>query len=286
MRVDNTILEKVIRRAPFALQAFDIVTGAVINRGLRLTARPFEKRWPVYKADRAPVSGNLGFYNLPGLREYQHGEAPIESFCPEGADPNYIILIEDEQNRFLPVTNALCLPYGVTNDQGERVPAVYQTTLFSSPTRLLPIHSYGLIRGEIWDRSNNRPAAWAKVEGLIDSNPNSVQDSFAITDARGMFSLFIGYPKVSAEAAGSLNEKTWAVKLSVKYDPEALQWHKNAPQGAPPDIKSIWGQETTALIEPGELVMLLELTYGEPAIFRTAPIGGANMDGRAWINPA
>lgn len=277
----HTVLEQVIRRVPFALLASDITTGTLVNAGLRLTARPYSRGFPVIEAQRAPVSGNLGFYSLPNLRTYEHGEAALEDFCPDSANPNYLLLIEDAQGRYLPQVIALCLPYGVKNSSGVWEAKAFETMLFSSPARPTAGPSYGLIRGELWDSTNQRPAAWALISAQTSDRASG---GIALSDARGMFALFIAYPKPGT-ANTPLNQQSWTLDISVRYQPSARVHHASAPPGAPPDQRSILAQAAATFTEGGAATTALDLSYGAAAILKTQPAAEPE-DGRAWITPA
>lgn len=277
----HTVLERVIRRAPFALLAYDITTGASVTAGLRLTARPYDRGHPVIDAQRAPLSGNLGFYSLPNLRHYEHGQAVIEDFCPDNAPPNYLLLLEDAQGRYLPQVFSLCLPYGVKNVSGEWEARAFETLLFSGPARPTAGPSYGLIRGELWDSVNQRPAAWAFISART---PDGAAEGHTLSDARGMFALFITYPR-PVTVNTPLNRQSWTIEVSVRYQPSVLVHHASAPQGAPPDQRSILSQTGATFTRDGAAIAPLKLQYGTAAVLKTQPAAEPET-GRAWITPA
>lgn len=276
----HTVLERVVRRSPFALLAFDITTGALVNAGLRLTARPYHKGYPVIEAQRSPISGNLGFYSLPNLRPYEHGEAALEDFCPDNADPNYLLMIEDAQGHYLPQIIALRLPYGVKNNSGVWEAKAFETLLFSNPARPKPGPSYGLVSGELWDSTNKRPAAWA----FVTARDPAGAEAHTLSDARGMFALFIAYPKPDTVNT-PLNRQVWPLDIGANFQPTALVQHANAPPGAPPDQRSILAQAAASFAKDGAAKQSLDLKYGEAAVLKTQP-AAEPADGRAWIVPA
>lgn len=275
----HVVLERIVRRAPLAVSAFDMATGSRISDGLRLTARPYLRGTPVYEAQRAPMSGNLGFYSLPELRAYEHGRVSLEDICPDNAPPNYLVVIEDTKSRYLPHLWAMCLPYGERNAAGEFQPRLFEPSLFSSATRGSLGSSFGVVRGELWDATAQRPASWAFVRAVTAG-----AEAYALSDQRGVFVLYIAFPKPMAQGT-PLNAQNWSLAIHVRYQPSALNFHASAPRDAPPDQVSILQQQAASFAETGLQQHNVTLNYLDGAVLATRPAAEED-DGRAWVIPA
>ncbi|MFL5626851.1 MAG: hypothetical protein ACJ788_14805 [Ktedonobacteraceae bacterium] len=265
-------LETVIRRAPLGLRFLDLVRGVTVNDGLVVMAWALGTRAgarPAPTALRSPLSGVYGFRSLPGLRRFEMAERPASDWCgspPQGSPPeptaveltdldtlrglylateesppraNFIISVEDRMERFLPQTLLMCLPK-------ERL---IEVPLLSSPARLAPA-GLGVVRGEVIRQQDAQPAAWALVTVSPD---NGVTDYVAITDARGMFTLFVPYanPLPSLQGSpphgsGTLDQLTWPLTIRVFYQPSRQRF---VPGLDPPDMLSILEQAVAEIYD-------------------------------------
>lgn len=255
-------LETVTRRAPLGLRFLDLTRGVSVTDGLVVTAWATGTTEPKLIALRSPLSGVYGFRTLPGLRRFEVVERPASDWCgspPEASPPepiaeeltdldilrgmylateesppraNFIVFVEDRMERFLPQALILCLPK-------ERL---IEVPLFSSPARLAPA-GLGVVRGEVIRQQDAQPAAWALVTASPD---NGVTDYVAITDARGMFTIFVPYasPLPSLQGSpphgsGTIDQLTWPLTIRVFYQPSKQHF---VPNLAPPDMLSILQQ--------------------------------------------
>jgi hypothetical protein len=145
------------------------------------------------------------------------GDQEAAAFCsspPEGGVPNFVVSVEDEQERFLPQTLLLCLPKE----------KLLEVPLFSAPARA-GWPGMGVVRGEVWDNSGDRPAGWAFV--AASSGPGSTYT--AVADERGMFVLFLPYAGSLPALVGSpphgeagVDQVSWPLTLEVFYQPGKL----------------------------------------------------------------
>jgi hypothetical protein len=255
-------LETVTLRAPLGLRFLDLVRGVSVNDGLVVTAWAAGTTEPKLTALRSPLSGVYGFRNLTGLRAFEMDEQPASDWCgspPEGSPPeptaeeltdldtlrglyiaaeesppraNFIVSVEDRMERFLPQTLMMCLPK-------ERL---IEVPLLSSPARLAPA-GLGVVRGEVIRQQDGQPAAWALVSASPD---NGVTDYVAITDERGMFTVFVPYasPLPSLQGSpphgsGTIDQLTWPLTIRVFYQPSRQRF---VPNLAPPDMQSLLEQ--------------------------------------------
>lgn len=256
-------LETVTRRAPLGLRFLDLVRGVTVNDGLMVRAWPAGTTEPKLIALRSPLSGAYGFRTLPGLRRFEMAERPASDWCgspPVGSPPvglptaeeltnlttlrdlliadesppraNFIVSVEDRWERFLPQTIEICLPK-------ERL---IEVPLFSSPARLAPA-GLGVVRGQVVMRQDASPAAWALITASPDNNTTNY---VAITDARGMFAVFVPYasalpPLVGSppHGSGTIDQLTWQLTIRVFYQPSKQRF---VPDLASPDILSILEQ--------------------------------------------
>jgi len=213
MNVDNfTPLEAVVKHAPLGLRFTDLAYGVNVTDGLNVTARPFDKPLPVLRAAHSPVSGVYGFYSLPGFRRYEDDELPVENWCVAGSPPNWIISVEDRLGRFLPQVMPMCLPKQ----------NLFAVPLYSSPARTA-MAGYATVRGELWDKAVNKAASWAVVKAFQPDLPIDKRIEYAgVADGRGMFVLFLPYPKPVGGIA--LNQQAWPLDFEVFYEPKVYRW--------------------------------------------------------------
>jgi len=277
-------LETVNRHTPLGMRFLDLVRGVSVNDGLAVTARHVGTDGPKQVAARSPFSGIYGFRTLPGLRRFEIGERPATDWCvslpvasqptvklsherklslhdwcaslPDAVEPtageltgiemlcslleafedqqqstNFIISLEDQMGRFLPQVMLMCLP-------GERL---VEIPLFSSPSRLAPA-GLGAVRGELALRATSplAPAKWALITATLDTHTY-----VGMSDARGMFTLFVPYastlPPLATAATNTtpIDQLTWQLDIQVFYQPAKQQF---VSAFEPPDMLSIIDQ--------------------------------------------
>lgn len=261
-------LETVSRRAPLGLRFIDMARGLLVGAGLAVSAWPLGAPGLARQAASSPVSGAYGFRALPGLRRYAEEGAPASEWCapppplpPDaedlqdigdlralvrtsaGATPNFALLADDPAGRFLPAALLMCLPR-------ERL---VEVPLFSGPARPAPPGA-GVVRGELWDQLNDRPAAWAVVAASTGGSTSYL----GVADARGMVRLFVPYaaalPPLAGDGQGSgpLDQLSWPLTVQVFYQPlqqRPVPGVSIAP--APPDLRSILEQAAARIFNGG-----------------------------------
>lgn len=261
-------LEKVIKRAPLGLRFKDIVRDINVTDGLMVQALPRNAAQPLIPALRSPVSGIYGFRSLPGLRDYEWGLRPASDWCTNGGTPeeaNFVIVIEDQQGRFLPQVLLTCLP----REQLVEVP------LYSSPARVVP-GGYAVIRGEVWNNSANAPARWAVVTAMPGGYAT-------VTDAKGLFALFIPYPPLAESPifdSVPVPELHWPLTFQVLYEPDA---QVEVLEDYPPNTASIIAQAAATVFDTlttSGASLSRNMQYGQELIVQTAG------QSRLLVNPA
>jgi hypothetical protein len=225
-------LERIIRRGVLGLRFIDAATGAHVTDGLNVLAWQIGTSYPLFAATRAPSSGVYGYRSLPGLEKYVRGERELTDYCADAnAPPTYFLVIEDGARRFLPQLQRLCLPKA----------ALFEVPLFSNPARNLGA-ALGTLRGQVMLKQpgDPTPAAWAVVTAQFNSGP--IYET--VSDERGLFALFVPYPKPATPP------NQWAVTVRVRSNVPSL----TPPTGIPlaafaklPDMKTIVGQPANQL---------------------------------------
>jgi hypothetical protein len=257
MNVDNfTLLEAVVKHAPLGLRFIDLAYGVNVTDGLNVTARPFDKPLPVLRAAHSPVSGVYGFYSMPGFRRYEDDELPVENWCVAGSPPNWIISVDDTLGRFLPQVMPMCLPKK----------NLFEVPLYSNPARTA-MAGYATVRGELWDKAANKPASWAVV-----SAKNALDTEYrysTVADGRGMFVLFLPYPKPISGIA--LNRQAWSLDFQIHYEPKVHRW---SGQNAPEPAEGETVEEAKVRIPPDSNVLLRQVAG---SIYDIAAGAGATL---------
>jgi hypothetical protein len=169
--------------------------------------------------------------------------------------------------------------------------------LFSAPTRgTAP--GISVVRADIWDRDNDRAAAFAAVQLSIHSQ-SGAETWTGIADDQGrvqlqfpsplLQSLSLGSPPGSSQGAPS--SVTWPISVKVLYEPSQLRFplaglpDEPWPWNVTPSLKSILDAQSPASIwqnESGPPVgeWTGEITYGRPLVLRTStndPTAGSSF---------
>jgi hypothetical protein len=277
-------LESVRRRAPLGLRFLDLARGVSVNDGLVVTARPLGASGPRQQAFRSPVSGIYGFSTLPPLGPSTADEQPAGRTdtaqtagedltstqqlhdwlrADEGpaAQANYCISVRDQRERFLPLALLMSLP----REQLVEVP------LFSAPARPSPVGAAS-VRGEValHGFSPLQPASWSLVIATLNG-----KKYVGVTDARGMFTLFV--PSISAlpPLSGSpprgnegIDQLTWPLTIEVLY-----QAKQSTSPLEPPDILSILEQSNARIYDRADTSPVSSITrsmrFGEDLEVKT-----------------
>lgn len=257
--MEVTRLETIVRRAPLGLQFLDLARGVPVTDGIEVRAWPVADTGPGYPAVRSPLSGIYGFRSLPGFRPFETGERPASDWCDPAesspladTEPNFVVVVEDRLQRFLPQALRLCLPR-------ERL---MEVPLFSAAARA-PLPGLAVIRGELWDRLHDRPAGWAMVTASTDDAATYV----GLADARGMVTLFVPYasalpPLQGSPPHGAGDQLTWPLVVQVFYQPAQQQ---AVPGLGWPETRSILEQDRAEVYDT-------PLSHG-PSITRSLRFG-------------
>lgn len=273
-------LEKIIRRAPLGLRFVDAVSGADIMSGLTVTGWREGTTYPYFTAQRSQQSGIYGYATLPEYRRFE----PTDDTPAPPVDPvNYFIYVRDTLGRFLPQTHIIEIPQ-------ENVQTI---ELYSQPAR--PVQAgLAVIRGELWDTTNERGAGWAKLQAEIAGKSYET-----VADARGMFVLYVPFagtfpqPPIDMGNPGggqgggqggggnnggnggsqSLNELSWDVTITVDYNAEDQVQVAGLRDDKPPTMASINAQSTAEIEDDsggsGETSITRSLQYQQELIVKS-----------------
>jgi hypothetical protein len=177
------------------------------------------------------------------------------------------VTVEDNARRFLPQVLLMCLPK-------ERL---VEAPLFSSPARPTP-PGQAVLRGQVWDRAADAPAAWALVTARAE-NGSDAPAYAGLTDARGLFALFMPYASPLPPLTGSpphgtlaIDELAWSLTIELLYEP-ARQRRVTGPTGSlPPDIRSIIYQRPAFVYDrvgASAVTLTRSLRFGQELIVLT-----------------
>lgn len=282
--IQVTRLESIVRRAPLGLRFLDLTRGMPVTDGIEVRAWPVAGTGPGFPAVRSPLSGIYGFRSLPGFRLFETGERPASDWCdpaagspPGDTAPNFVVSVEDRHQRFLPQALRLCLPR-------ERL---MEVPLFSAPARA-PLPGLAVLRGELWDRTNARPAGWAMVTASTDEAATYV----GLADARGMVTLFVPYASAlpplqgsPPHGSGDVDQLTWPLVIQVFYQPAQQQ---AVPGLDWPETRSVLEQDRaevydTAMVHGPSITR--SLRFGQDLVIATEGLGPPHPS-RLLVDPA
>lgn len=268
-----TVLEQIRITTPLGIRFWDAVREVQVRDGLLVTARPEEN--PNARAIEAFRTGRgiYAFQQMPGLRDFENGT--ISAFTSPPLLQNFIVSATDQQNRFMPTLFRVELPLlyrGLFRPAGELSPpdedAATRFYLFSAPTRNAP-PGIAIIRGQLQNEENGRPAAFALLELAAGG-----QSWFGLADVNGSVAVMFPYPEFQQTMMESpvqlaVNQQ-WPMVVRIYFQPEMLDF----PAGEMvPLLNSIrnqgQGQIRPLMAEPPADEMAIQLTYEEPLILRT-----------------
>ncbi|MEZ4768522.1 MAG: hypothetical protein R2844_08860 [Caldilineales bacterium] len=245
------VLESRLRRAPLGLRFMDLAQGVAVSDGLEVLAWPLGLQHERRSAVRSPLSGIYGYRALPGLRLFEVGQQPASFWCTPGGGsppqpielpglerplapdfdgpvPNFALRVDDRNGRFLSLSLLLCLPKE----------SLVEVPLFSSPSRPA-LSGQGVLRGQVWDAVNDRPAAWA----LVTAAPDNTTSYATLADARGVFALFLPYASTLPPLMGSPphggDDLRWELTIRVHFEPDG---QLRLIGQEPPDLRSLLEQ--------------------------------------------
>jgi hypothetical protein len=223
------ILETVGVYTPLGIRFWDPVTEQQIREGLRVTAWPADAPGRAVTAYRSR-SDIYVLQGLPGLRDIEY---PSDADDPSGSPPPqrpFVIQVEDSQRRYLPAARAVDLPLPYRGlyprQSGLYSPSTDAPSgflLLSTVARQRPSWMAG-IYGELFDQVNGRSAAHALIQVSVGG-----EDAYGVSDDEGRFAVWLPYPGIAQDIAGSpppalglgsLFGQSWPLELRVLYDPD------------------------------------------------------------------
>ena len=199
--------------------------------------------------------GIFTFEGLPGLLDYEFGaEAP--------APRDFIVSVTDPGGRFLPVCTVVSLP------AAERLQEFY---LFPAPTRP-PVSGIAAIRGQLWDKIADRPAAHA----LAEVTGSGSKTWYGVADERGCIAVFVSYPAIQVSGPNPhtppplLYSQVFNLTLKVRYQAAALALPTDS---AVPDLADIlsqpYGKIYATVAGPPANTYTLAVPFGQDFTLRT-----------------
>jgi hypothetical protein len=236
---------------------------------------------------------------LPGLRRFEQG-AGDEAYWASveaGTDPSlgprqaFLVDVQDDLGRFVPARLRLLVPLrgvyvwppsGLPIDARPLVAGgpAGAVPLFSSASR--PLAGSAVVRAELADAADSRPAGGALVDVLSDG----VLAGRGVSDERGRVVIAFPYPELPAAAlgspldspAGSGTPSQWRWELTLR-----VRWARPA-DAAPPirHLDDVFAQPPATVLarrSPEEALGPVALAYREELYLRSADSG----EGRLWI---
>jgi hypothetical protein len=259
---EHKLLERVTKVAPFGVRFWDGVTGSPVGEGLAVTLYPAAD--PLRRFRAVPNRTQVHVvYDLPGLRTYENGGAA------GGALP-FCVEVQDDERRFLPFRFWAHLPaHRLYRLECTSPPLSPGVPLFSTPNRAVP-SGMAVLRADLWDAANQRPAAWAMVEVRVSQRGAPVR---GLSDDQGRLTVIFPYPEPERFAAGSpatatglpLEQQSWPVEIRAFYG-------ATLPPTVSPDLCAVLLQPparlwaTVSLLQP---VTGAILRYGQELVVRS-----------------
>jgi hypothetical protein len=279
------IIERQTILTPLGIRFWDPATDSQVTHGLRVRAWPDGATGPVRTAFRT-ASGIYAFQRLPGLREVEYPAANGGGQASPPVLERFVVAVEDEQRRFLPVTLRVDAPlYGIyptaleSSPPGGVTPPLPGFYLFSAPWRAAA--ALAIVRADLVRPSTGQPAAHAVLE--LD-----VQDSgvwHGIADQRGSVAVLFPIPPFQATLGSSPpgpqappQAQQWQVTARVLFEPDHLETPAGADQ---PDLRTILTQAAgvlwaTAAGAPAAAIPAT-LSFGQDLILRTAGLAETRL---------
>ncbi len=274
-------LEEVFFKTLLGIRCWDPLLDAPITDALSITLYPIENSEAKTSAYRTR-SGIYAFRAIPGLfdhhtmKDYQASGSPQEQ-------KRYVLTIDDVEGRYSSVAILVDLPLPYDGiflvDDNTQSPAAAPKgfNLYSSPTRAAA-PQFAVVRGELIDRDTQQAA----VHALVRVQTEEGRSWFGIADADGRFAVHMSYPALdinvnSSPVAGEptmfLFERSWAISVTVMYDPVSLE---PLPGSELFDYLGILTQNAASIYEHspetdiGEVAELqVQLAYGRDLVLKT-----------------
>lgn len=241
------------------LQFRDTATGAVIGEGLTVTAFPLDL--PRLRARSVMTRSRIhAFFNIP--------EAQSKT--------DFTAEIVDRQRRFIPFSIDFQLPIdGILQfkcSSAASIPLSPDIPLLSSPTRIVP-PTMAVVRADLWDTTNDSPAAWAVLEAAYADNEGNNKIVYGVADENGRVAVIFPYPESRPATPGTpvtpLNDQQWQVQLQVRYQAIAVSQTL-------PNLCKIFDQSYCTFGNSASETIEVTLKFGEELI--VAPDGNSRLN--------
>jgi hypothetical protein len=267
---DVLILERYARVAPLGVRLWDAPTARALADGLVVWAYP-EGR-PERRVRAWPNHSNIFVaHDLPGLREASFGDGD-DDYWASVPRLRFVVEVNDASRNFQPFSFAARLPArGLASPEwGSPLSSPLGTgavPLFSTPSRTAPLGT-AVIRADLWDSLNDRPASWAVLEADYEGE---VIDR-GVADRDGRVVLIFAYPLAPdlppVPTAGSPigppgrgpTRLSWPIRLGVRYTP----WPDPVPKV--PDLCRVLGQPDALFVDFPTATGELTLEYGRERV--------------------
>jgi hypothetical protein len=271
--------------APLGVRFWDTLTDKPISAGLFVSvyAPGDRQRAVTVFPNRSDV---FVFQHVNGLRVFESGAGDAAFWLAPQPSKDLVIEVSDAENRFVPFSLRTSAPqrgllsWPQVSNLSLLTPPMGRTPwvpLFSAATRLVA-GGVGVIRAQLWDATQDGPAAWAVFEVDIQDHV-TVQ---SIADARGRVAVLFPYPTPRVEplgAAGSpvygpgtsaLRDQIWTLTIRARYG------QLNPPTGIPDledalsqPIALMWGDQARS-----RLLADAQLQFGKETVLRSLDDSG------------
>ncbi len=276
------IIERLTLVVPLGLRFWDAATRAFVGEGLRVIAYPEHNR--SLQLQLLPNrSGVYVLHHAPGLLAFERPPERSSDSAPL-APRRFVLEVSDERRRYLPFTleadlphkglwRPLCLPVLSPPRPGENA-----IPLYSLPGRVTPAGQV-VLRAELWDATNNIPAAWAMVE----ARAGSAAPARGVADAQGRLTLILPYPEPRfsglnsppASTGRQLAQQSWRLQLQAFYSalpPTVARSPGPGPADDLPDLCQVVAQPPTTLWRNASRTRALDealLRFGQELVVKS-----------------
>lgn len=245
-----TLRDVVTRVTPLGVRLWDSVTARAVTEGIMM--REVGRGVPAF----ANGAGVMVAAGLPGLREAELGAGDDGYWANPPARGVFTFEVVDAFGRFLAFRFTATAPHrGLFTPAGLPASspglATESIPLFSSPSRAVPAGA-AVVRAELHDALNDRPAAWA----LLEVTPPIGPPVLGLADRLGRTAVILPYPEPTAavrisppSGQRSLSAQSWPLSLAVRYGPALTSPPPPDPaEGPPPDLATVLGQPPATLL--------------------------------------
>ena len=296
MTLSVTTLDRLTQVAPLGLRFRDVVSGTLVGDGLNVRVYPLGRSMASVPA----IANRKGVYvvhHAPGLRTLEGGEGDRKFWDNLPPRKTFVIEVSDEQRRFQPFHFTAQLPLeGIykwigaapASPPASIPPPPTSIPLYSSPVRSVP-SGMAVLRADLWDASQDAPAAWAVIEGYLDDQ----LIVRGIADEAGRIALIFPYPaprsfSVTSPPASSvtsppqitgpaLTDQVWPIRLRAKFTsvrPVSSPPDTREPKPELPDLRFTLSQPPATIWTNAALTRPLievSLRYGRELILKSEP---------------